>query len=47
MALLTKAAEDKLIALIIAEGLADYALVAKIKDEVDPTGKSVHFFHNT
>lgn len=41
MALLTKAAEDKLIALIIAEGLADYALVAKIKDEVDPTGKSV------
>ncbi len=41
MALLTKAAEDKLIALIIAEGLADYTLVAKIKDEVGPTGKSV------
>ncbi|MBQ6461305.1 type II/IV secretion system protein [Candidatus Saccharibacteria bacterium] len=41
MALLTKAAEDKLVALIVAEGLADDALVAKIKDEVEPTGKSV------
>ena len=41
MALLTKAAEDKLVALIIAEGLADDNLVANIKNEVEPTGKSV------
>ena len=41
MALLTKAAEDKLVSLIVAEGLADDGLVANIKNEVEPTGKSV------
>ena len=41
MALLTKAAEDKIVALIVAEGLADSELVAKIKNEVEPTGKPV------
>ena len=41
MALLTKAAEDKIVSLIVAEGLADGELVAKIANEVEPTGKSI------
>lgn len=41
MAQLTKAAEERIIALLLAEGLADSAEVLQIKTEVEPTGQSV------
>ncbi len=41
MALLTKAAEEKIVSLLMGEGLADINLVQKIKGEVDANGKSI------
>ncbi|MBR2837131.1 type II/IV secretion system protein [Candidatus Saccharibacteria bacterium] len=41
MALLTKEAEDKIISLLLAEGLADSTQVLNIKNKLDPTGESV------
>ena len=41
MALLTKAVEEQIISLLLAEGLADANQVYAIKNEVDPTGASV------
>ena len=40
MALLTKEAEDKIIALLLAEGLADSTLVSTIKQQAEAEGKS-------
>ena len=41
MAVLTKAAEDRIVGLLLAEGLADSDLVLKIKTETDANGGSV------
>ena len=41
MARLTKTAEEKIIGLLISEGLADGNLVMKIKEQVDQTGGSI------
>ncbi len=41
MALLTKAAQDKIASFIVSEGLADAELVKKIKNEVEKNGKSI------
>ena len=41
MAKLTKAAEEKIVGLLLAEGLADSNLVLKIKSETDANGGSV------
>ena len=41
MAVLTKAAEDRIVGLLLAEGLADSDLVFKIKTETDANGGSV------
>lgn len=41
MALLTKAAEEKIITLIMGEGLADVNLVQNLKKEIEGSGKSI------
>lgn len=41
MALLTKEAEEKVISLLIGEGLADGNLISGIKSELDPNGASL------
>lgn len=40
MALLTKDAEEKIVNLLLSEGLADYNLVSAIKQQTDPENKS-------
>ena len=41
MALLTKEAEEKIISLLVGEGLADVNLVNTIKSETDASGASI------
>lgn len=41
MALLTKDAENRIINLLLSEGLADYNLVSSIRSQIEPSGKSI------